>query len=203
MYKDIVELIQDIYNTKEFIPLHEPKFIGNEKKYLNEAIDSTFVSSVGKYVTQFEDMIAKFVGCRYAIATANGTSALHIGLKLVGVDKDTEVITQPLTFIATANAISYCNAQPIFIDVDRDTLGLSAQKLEEFLEENSLINEKNESVNKSTGKVIKACIPMHTFGHPCRIDEIVKICEKYNIAVVEDSAESLGSYYKGQHTGKI
>jgi perosamine synthetase len=201
MYQNIVDFIQETYGSKNFLPLHEPKFIGNEKKYINEAIDSTFVSSVGKYVTQFEEMMAKFVGSRYAIATSNGTSALHIGLKLVGVDENSEVITQPLTFIATANAIAYCNAQPIFVDVDKDTLGLSAYKLEEFLEQNSFINEKNECINKSTKKVIKACVPMHTFGHPCRIDEIVKVCEKYNIAVVEDSAESLGSYYKGQHTG--
>ncbi len=201
MYKSTVEFIQNIYNTKEFLPLHEPKFLGNEKKYVNEAIDSTFVSSVGKYVTQFEEMLAEFVGAKYAVATSNGTSALHIGLKLVGVDEECEVITQPLTFIATANAIAYCNATPIFIDVDRDTLGLSASKLEEFLEEFTFVNEDNECINRSTNRVIKACVPMHTFGHACKIDEIVAICDKYNIAVVEDSAESLGSYYKNQHTG--
>lgn len=201
MYKDTVAFIQNIYNTKEFLPLHEPKFIGNEKKYINEAIDSTFVSSVGKYVTQFEEMMAEFVGAKYAIATSNGTSALHIGLKLVGVDEASEVLTQPLTFIATANAIAYCNASPIFIDVDRDTLGLSPSKLEAFLKENTSMNQNNECINNKTNKVIKACVPMHTFGHACKIEEIVAICDKYNIAVVEDSAESLGSYYKGQHTG--
>jgi perosamine synthetase len=201
MYKNIVDFIQETYGTKEFLPLHEPRFIGNEKKYINEAIDSTFVSSVGKYVIEFEEMMAKFVGSKYAIATSNGTSALHIGLKLVGVDENAEVITQPLTFIATANAIAYCNAQPIFVDVDKDTLGLSAEKLETFLEASTFMNEKNECINKTTNKVIKACVPMHTFGHACKIDEIVAICDKYNIAVVEDSAESLGSYYKGQHTG--
>jgi len=201
MYKDTVDFIQNIYNTKEFLPLHEPRFIGNEKKYVNEAIDSTFVSSVGKYVTQFEEMMSEFVGAKYAVATSNGTSALHIGLKLVGVDESCEVITQPLTFIATANAIAYCNATPIFVDVDRDTLGLSPSKLEKFLEEFTFVNEDNECINKSTNRVIKACVPMHTFGHPCRIDEIVEICSRYNIEVVEDSAESLGSYYKGKHTG--
>ncbi|SFV60290.1 Bacillosamine/Legionaminic acid biosynthesis aminotransferase PglE; 4-keto-6-deoxy-N-Acetyl-D-hexosaminyl-(Lipid carrier) aminotransferase [hydrothermal vent metagenome] len=201
MYEKTVNFIQKTFNTTEFIPLHEPRFIGNEKKYVNEAIDSTFVSSVGKFVSQFEEMIAKFVDSKYAIATSNGTSALHIGLKLVGVDENTEVITQPLTFIATVNAIAYCNAKPIFVDVDRDTLGLSALKLQEFLEENTFINEKNECINKRTKKVIKACVPMHTFGYPCKIDEIVAICNRYNIAVVEDSAESLGSYFKGQHTG--
>jgi len=201
MHKEIVDFIQDIYGAKDFLPLHEPRFIGNEKKYINEAIDSTFVSSVGKYVTQFEEMMAKFVGSKYAIATSNGTSALHIGLKLVGVDENSEVITQPLTFIATANAITYCNAKPIFVDVDRDTLGLSASKLKSFLEENTFVNENGECINKASNKVIKACVPMHTFGHVCKIDEIVALCDEYNIAVVEDAAESLGSYYKGQHTG--
>jgi len=203
MFDNTVKFIQELYGTKEFIPLHEPRFFGNEKKYVNEAIDSTFVSSIGKYVTEFEEKIANFVGCKYAIATANGTSALHIGLKLVGVDEDSEVITQPLTFIATANAISYCQAQPIFIDVDRDTLGLSPEKLKIFLEEHTFVNENQECINKTSEKVIKACVPMHTFGHPCRIDEVVEICDEYNIAVVEDAAESLGSYYKGKHTGRF
>jgi len=203
MYQNVIDFIQELYQTKDFLPLHEPKFIGNEKKYVNEAIDSTFVSSVGKYVTQLEEMVAEFSGTKYAIATSNGTSALHIGLKLVGVDENSEVITQPLTFIATANAIAYCNAQPIFIDVDRDTLGLSATKLEEFLNEFTFVNEDGECINKTTNKVIKACVPMHTFGHACKIDEIVAICNKYNIAVVEDAAESLGSYYKGKHTGSF
>lgn len=201
MYKGVVDFIQTLYGTKAFLPLHEPKFFGNEKKYVNDAIDSTFVSSVGKYVNQLEEMVANFSGAKYAIATSNGTSALHIGLKLVGVEDDTEVITQPLTFIATANAISYCNATPIFVDVDKETLGLSPQKLKAFLEENTFINDKNECINKTTHKIIKACVPMHTFGHPCKIDEIVSICEAYHIAVVEDAAESLGSYYKEQHTG--
>ncbi len=203
VYKSIIDFIQGIYKTKEFLPLHEPKFIGNEKKYLNEAIDSTFVSSAGQYVIDFEDMVAKFVGSRYAVATSNGTSALHIGLKLLGVDRDSEVITQPLTFIATANAISYCNAKPIFVDVDRDTLGLSPMKLKEFLEESTFINRDGECINKKTNKVIRACVPMHTFGHACRIEEIVSICDEYNISVVEDSAESLGSYYRGKHTGSF
>lgn len=203
MYKNIVDFIQELYGTKEFLPLHEPRFIGNEKKYINEAIDSTFVSSVGQYVTQLEEMVAEFSGNKYAIATSNGTSALHIGLKLVGVDETCEVITQPLTFIATANAISYCNAKPVFVDVDKATLGLSASKLKEFLEEFTFMNEANECINKTTGKTIKACVPMHTFGHPCKIDEIVAICDEHNISVVEDAAESLGSYYKGKHTGSF
>ena len=203
MFENVINFIQDTYKTKEFIPLHEPRFIGNEKKYLNECIDSTFVSSVGKFVDEFEEMVARFSGAKYAVATSNGTSALHIGLKLVGVDGSCEVITQPLTFIATVNAISYCNAKPIFVDVDRETLGLSPSKLKEFLEEFTILNENGECINKSTNKIIKACIPMHTFGHPCKIDEIVEICDSYNIAVVEDAAESLGSYHKGKHTGSF
>ncbi|MBL1243432.1 MAG: LegC family aminotransferase [Sulfurimonas sp.] len=203
MYEETVKFIQDLYQTKEFLPLHEPRFIGNEKKYVNETIDSTFVSSVGKFVTEFEEMVAKFSGTKYAVATSNGTSALHIALKLVGVDKNCEVITQPLTFIATANAISYCNAKPIFVDVDRDTLGLSPSKLKAFLEEFTTVDKDRNCINKTTNKIIKACVPMHTFGHPCKIDAIVEVCDAYNISVVEDAAESLGSYYKGKHTGSF
>ncbi len=198
--KDIIDFIKETFNTDEFIPLHEPKFIGNEKKYLNDCIDSTFVSSVGKYVDRFEKEFASYVGTKYAIATVNGTAALHIALKLVDVKENDEVITQPLTFIATCNAISYCGAKPIFIDVDLDTLGLSPKSLKNFLEQNcEIVN--NQCINKTTKKVIKACVPMHTFGHPCRIEEINEICEKWYIALVEDSAESLGSFYKNKHTG--
>lgn len=199
--KNIVEFIQELYQTKELIPLHEPRFFGNEKKYLNEVIDSTFISSVGKFVNQFEKMTAEFVGSKYAVATSNATSALHVALKIVGVDENSEVITQPLTFVATANAISYCGAKPIFLDVDIDTMGLSPTKLKEFLEEFTTQDENGFCINKTTKKVIKACVPMHTFGHPCKIDEIVEICNKYNITVVEDAAESLGSYYKNRHSG--
>ncbi|RDH81546.1 MAG: LegC family aminotransferase [endosymbiont of Galathealinum brachiosum] len=200
MYKDVIDFIKSVYKTDEFIPLHEPRFIGNEKKYLNECIDSTFVSSVGEFVDRFESSIAEFVGARYAVATSNGTSALHISLLAVGVESGDEVITQPLTFVATCNAISYCNAIPVFVDVDRDTMGMSAISLKVFLEENAIV-ENDTCINKKTGKAIKACVPMHTFGHPCRIDEIKEICDKYNISLVEDAAESLGSYYKDKHTG--
>ena len=196
----LVEFIQSIYKSKEFIPLHEPKFIGNEKKYLNDCIDSTFVSSVGKYVDRFEKEFALYVGSKYAVATVNGTAALHISLLLADVQRDDEVITQPLTFIATCNAISYCGAKPVFIDVDRDTMGLSPQSLKNFLEENCEVVHK-KCINKTTNKTIKACVPMHTFGHPCKIDEIKEICDKWHIALVEDAAESLGSYYKQKHTG--
>ncbi len=200
MFEDTIEFIKSIFKTNEFIPLHEPRFIGNEKKYLNECIDSTFVSSVGKFVDEFEAKISKYTGSKFAIATANGTAALHISLLLSGVESGDEVITQPLTFVATCNAISYCNAKSVFVDVDRDTMGLSPDALKKFLEENGSMQD-GKCVNKTTGKTIKACVPMHTFGHPCRIDEIAKICDDYNIALVEDSAESLGSYYNGKHTG--
>ena len=196
----IIDFIKQTFNTNDFIPLHEPRFIGNEKKYLNDCIDSTFVSSVGKYVDTFEKEFASFVGAKYAIATVNGTAALHISLLLANVTKDDEVITQPLTFIATCNAISYCGAKPIFLDVDLDTLGLSPKALKDFLETNCEIID-NQCINKTTKRQIKACVPMHTFGHPCRIVEIKEICDEWNIALVEDSAESLGSFYKNKHTG--
>ena len=200
MFEKTVAFIQEAYNTKEFLPLHEPVFFGNEKKYLNECIDSTFVSSVGKFVDQFEKMVAEYTGAKYAIATVNGTAALHIALKLVGTDENSEVITQPLTFIATCNAISYCNAKPIFVDVDKDTMGLSPKSLKAFLVHET-VQKDGACYNKTTGKKITAVVPMHTFGHPCKIDEIAIICNEYNITLVEDAAESLGSYYKGRHTG--
>ncbi|BDY13562.1 LegC family aminotransferase [Hydrogenimonas cancrithermarum] len=199
-YRDTIEFIRSLYDTNDFIPLHAPVFLGNEKAYLNECIDSTFVSSVGKFVDRFEAMVAEFTGAKYAVATVNGTAALHVALKLVGVDERCEVITQPLTFIATCNAISYCNAKPLFVDVDRETMGLSPESLEAFLKEHTTMRN-GSCVNKTTGKKIGAVVPMHTFGHPCRIDLIAEICERYRIPLVEDAAESLGSWYKGRHTG--
>lgn len=198
--QNAVDFIKKTFNTDEFIPLHEPRFIGNEKNYLIDCIDSTFVSSVGKYVDTFEKEFAKKVGSKYAVATVNGTAALHISLLLADVKKSDEVITQPLTFIATCNAISYIGAKLIFVDVDLDTLGLSPKSLKEFLESNCDIIE-SQCINKTTGKIIKACVPMHTFGHSCRIDEIKEICDVWHIVLVEDAAESLGSYYKSKHTG--
>lgn len=199
-HHNVIALIRSIYQTAEFIPLHEPKFVGNEKAYVIDCIDSTFVSSVGKYVDQFEQMMAAYTGAKYAIATVNGTAALHIALKLVGVNQGDEVITQPLSFIATCNAISYCGATPVFVDVDRDTLGMSPDSLQSFLVEN--VTKTSEGcINKTTGRKITAVVPVHTFGHPCRIDEIAKICEEFGIKLIEDTAESLGSYYQGRHTG--
>jgi len=200
MFEDFIHFVKDIYSTKELIPLHAPQFNGNEKKYLNECIDSTFVSSVGKFVDEFEEKIAKYTGARYAVATSNGTSALHIALLLANVTENDEVITQPLTFVATCNAISYCGANPVFIDVDKETMGLSPLSLQAYLEKNACIKNQ-QCVNNKTGKVIKACVPMHTFGQPCRIDEIKEICDKYHISLIEDAAESLGSFYKNKHTG--
>jgi aminotransferase in exopolysaccharide biosynthesis len=202
--QQIIDFIRDTFNKKEgMIYLHEPTFSGNEKKYLNETIDSTFVSSVGKFVNRFEEDFAKYTGSKYAIACVNGTNALHISLLVSDVTKDDEVLTQALTFIATANAISYCNASPVFIDVDLDNLGMSPSSLSDFLVKNAEKREDGFTYNKTTGKRIKACVPMHTFGIPLRIDEISNICNEWNISLIEDSAESLGSYYKDKHTGRF
>jgi len=200
MFENVINFIQETYQTKDFIPLHEPKFIGNEKKYLNECIDSTFVSSVGKFVDEFEEKIVSYTGAKYAIATSNGTSALHISLILANVEQDDEVITQPLTFVATCNAISYCGAKLLFIDVDRETMGLSPIALKKFLDNNTTVKNQ-QCINNKTGKVIKACVPMHTFGRPCKIDGIEEICDQYHIVLIEDAAESLGSFYQNRHTG--
>ena len=202
MYKEIVDFIKSLYPGRNVIPLHEPCFRGNEKKYMEECIDSTFVSSVGKFVDAFERKVEEYTGAKRAVVIVNGTEALHFALKLVGVQTDDEVITQPLTFVATANSITYCNAHPVFIDVDKDTLGLSPDSLSEFLMENARMKEET-CVNKHTSRRIKACLPMHTFGHPCRIDKILEICNEWNIEVVEDAAESIGSFYKNKHTGTL
>lgn len=201
----IVQFIRTLYPNKGFVPLHEPCFGGKETEYTLDCIASTFVSSVGKYVDRFEDMIRDYTGCKYAIATVNGTSALHIALLLAGVKRGDLVITQPLTFIATCNAISYCGAEPVFVDVDANTLGMSAHSLELWLDENvemmKMSDDSSIAIHKSSGRKISACVPMHTFGHPCRIEKILAVCDKYHIAVVEDSAESIGSYCQGRHTG--
>jgi perosamine synthetase len=200
MFNDFIRFVRKIYGTKKYIPLHEPNFIGNEKKYLNQCIDTTFVSSVGKFVDKLEKKISKYTGAKYAIATTNGTSALHISLLLAGVEQDDEVITQPLNFVASCNAINYCKAKPLFIDVDKDTMGLSPSALKFFLEKNTTIKNK-KCINKKTKKIIKACVPMHSYGHPCRIDEIKQILKRHHIFLIEDAAESLGSFYKNKHTG--
>ena len=194
-----IKLSREMFGP-DSIPLHRPIFEGNERRYLVECIDSNFVSSVGKRVEEFEDRVADFTGANYAVAMVNGTSALHVAIKLAGVQPGDEVISQALTFIATCNAITYAGAVPVFIDVDLDTMGMSPAALKRFLKENALKKE-NGVFNAKTGKRISACIPMHTFGIPCRIEEILSICEEWGIALIEDAAESLGSYYGGRHTG--
>lgn len=198
-FRKLKKLVKTIY-LDEFTPLHRPVFEGSEKAYLTDCIDSNFVSSVGEKVSLFEKNVADFCGTRFAVATVNGTSALHTSLLLAGVKQSDEVITQALTFIATCNAISYLKAAPVFIDVDLDTMGLSPTALEKFLLENCEHREKY-TYNKTTGRRIKACVPMHTFGLPCRIGEIAKICDDWNITLIEDAAESLGSYTDKKHTG--
>jgi aminotransferase in exopolysaccharide biosynthesis len=197
--QSIVDFIRNIYG-KDFITLHRPVFEGNEKQYLIDCIDSNFVSSVGAKVVEFEQQVAKFTGAKYAVATVNGTAALHVALQLVGVQRDDEVITQALTFIATCNALSYTGAHPVFVDVDIDTLGLSPLALRQFLAVHVEMRG-GQAYNKTTGRRISACVPMHTFGLPCRIDEIATICDEWGIALVEDVAESLGSYVGKRHTG--
>ena len=200
MYSDVVSFIHELYGTEGVVPLHAPTFRGNEKKYLNECIDSTFVSSVGKFVDRFEEMMVDYTGTQKAVVCVNGTNALHMAMLLVGVEREDEVITQALTFIATCNAISYIGAHPVFIDVDKDTMGLSPDAMEAWLKENAII--KGESCyNRRTGRKIKACVPMHTFGHPVHLDKLIEVCNRYHLELIEDAAESLGSFYKGKHTG--
>lgn len=199
-YSQIISFIKETYKTEGFVPLSVPQFIGNEKKYLEECIDTTFVSSVGKFVDRFEEMVTEYTGAKKAIVCVSGTNALHMAMLLVGVERDDEVLTQALTFIATCNAISYIGAHPVFIDVDKDTMGLSPKAVKAWLEDNAEI--KNEiCYNKTTGRRIKCCVPMHTFGHPVHLDELVEVCKEWHIELVEDAAESIGSFYKGKHTG--
>ncbi len=218
-YKKITDFIHELYNAKDFVPLAVPVFVGNEKKYLNECVDTTFVSSVGKFVDRFENDMAAYTGAKRAVVCVSGTNALHMGLLLVGVKRDDEVLTQALTFIATENALSYIGAYPVFLDVDRSTMGLSPDALKEWLRKNAEIRkntrigeldksqdfayEEDELAcyNKNTGRRVKACVPMHTFGHPVCIEEIAAICKEWHIELVEDAAESIGSLYKGKHTG--
>lgn len=194
--------IKEQYKTNDFIPLHVPYFGGNEKKYLIETIDSTFVSSVGAYVDTFESVMKTITKTQKAVAVVNGTAGIQVALRLAGVKAGDEVLTQALTFVATANAIAYLYASPIFLDVDLDTMGLSPQAVSLFLEEFGDLREDG-CYNKKTGKRISACLPMHTFGFPVHLDELIIICDKWKIPIVEDAAESLGSEYKGKPTGSF
>jgi aminotransferase in exopolysaccharide biosynthesis len=201
MYNKLVKYVQEIYQTKEFIPLHAPTFTGNEKEYVNNTIESTFVSSVGKYVDQFEQQIEAFTGTAKAIATVNGTAALHTALYMAGVKANDLVITQALTFVATCNALYHMGAEPVFVDVSKISLGLCPKALDAYLEDNAIVNNEGLSQHKATQQIFRAVVPMHTFGHPVELDELIAVCRKWKIALVEDAAESLGSFYKGQHTG--
>ena len=199
-YSKTINFIKELYGNQEFTPLAVPKFIGNEKKYLEECIDTTFVSSVGKFVDRLEEDMVRYTGCKRAVVCVSGTYALHMSLMLSGVECDDEVLTQALTFIATCNALSYIGAHPVFIDVDKSTMGLSPDAIKEWLVKNAEIRN-GQCYDKNTGRRVKACVPMHTFGHPIRIEELAAVCEEYHIELVEDAAESIGSLYKGKHTG--
>ncbi|MDR3399310.1 MAG: LegC family aminotransferase [Pandoraea sp.] len=201
MFESLISFVRDQYRSHDFIPLHAPLFSGRERDYVMETIDSTFVSSVGAFVDRFERDMAAYTGSPRAVGTVNGTAALHIALKLAGVMPGELVITQPLTFVATCNAIAYCNAEPVFVDVDRHTLGLSPTALEAWLLENAIVDDDAVCRTKADRKVIRACLPMHTFGHPADLDGLVDVCARWKLALVEDAAESLGSLYKGRHTG--
>lgn len=199
--KLIIKAIQTVLpDDKKIIPLHEPCFSGNEWLYVKECLDTGWVSSVGKYVDLFEEKLAEFTGVKRAVAVANGTDALHICLKLAGVEPNDEVLIPALTFIATANAVTYCGGVPHFVDSEFKTLGMDAGKLKEYLQDISEVRG-HECYNKITNRRIKAVVPMHTFGHPVDLDTLAAVCEEFHLVLVEDTAESLGSYYKGRHTG--
>jgi perosamine synthetase len=200
IYNNLITFIRDWYKTDKFIPLHEPRFKEIDREYVLDAIDSTFVSSVGEYVNRFERDLAAYLNVKRAVVTVNGTAALQVALRLVGVKAGSEVITQPLTFVATANAIAYNNASPIFIDVNSDTLGLCPDALEQFLDQNAEKRGTN-TFNKTTGNRIAAIVPMHTFGHPCRMGRLIDLADQWSIPVVEDAAESIGSKISTSHCG--
>ena len=201
MSDQLIRFVRDYFGTNDFIPLHAPVFSGRENQYVIDTIESTFVSSVGAYVDRFEQNMAAYTGSPKAVATVNGTAALHIALKLAGVGDSDLVVTQPLTFVATCNAIDYCGAEPVFVDVDRDTLGLSATALQQWLEDNARLDADGKCRTRADSKIVRACVAMHTFGHPADLDGLVRVTRDWNIKLVEDAAESLGSFYKSQHTG--
>lgn len=200
---DVLNTLEQVHrNNKKPIALHEPCFCGNEWSYVKECLDTGWVSSVGKYVDLFEQRLAEITGAKKAVALVNGTAALHICLLIAGVEANDEVLIPTLTFIATGNAVKYCNAIPHFADSELSTLGLAAHKLDDYLAEISVM-KNGACINKKTGRRIKAVVPMHTFGHPVDIEGIMALCQKYNLVFVEDAAESLGSYYNNKHTGNF
>jgi UDP-N-acetylbacillosamine transaminase len=198
----IVQFVRELYQTQDFIPLHAPTFTGNEQKYVLETIQTTFVSSVGKFVDEFEQKIEAYTRTAKAVATVNGTAALHAALYMAGVQRGDFVITQALTFVATCNALHHMGAEPIFVDVSPVSLGLCPKAMGEFLTDNAELTEIG-CVHKKTQRRIRAVVPMHTFGHPVELDELIVVCRKWGITLVEDAAESLGSFYKGKHTGTL
>ncbi|MGM8213710.1 LegC family aminotransferase [Virgibacillus sp. W0430] len=202
IWRELAREIHSLQPGKTVLPLHEPLFEGNEKTYVFDCIEAGWVSSVGKYVDRFENMLAEYTGVRRAIAVMNGTAALHIALKLVGVQPGDEVLIPSLTFVATGNAVTYCGAKPHFIDVSKATLGVDPYKLDDYLKETAII-KNNVCINKKTGNIIRAVVPMHTFGHPVDLDPLLEVCDRFRIIMVEDAAESLGSLYKGVHTGNF
>lgn len=200
-FNSLFEFIRDHYRTGAEIPLHAPAFVGQEKTYVLDTLDSSFVSSVGAYVDRFEASMAEYTGSERAVATVNGTAALQVALRLADVAAGDYVITQPLTFIATCNAIAYCNATPIFVDVDRTTLGLSPVAMENWLRQNATTDDAGHCCHNADGRRIRACLPMHTFGHPCDLDGLIDVCQRWGLELVEDAAEALGSLYHGRHAG--
>lgn len=203
MFESLIGFVREQYGTGAMIPLHAPVFAGREQEYVAETITSTFVSSVGAFVDRFERDLASYTGSPRAVATVNGTAALHIALKLAGVEQGDLVVTQPLSFVATCNAISYCGAEPVFVDVERATLGMSALSLAGWLEENASMDSDGLCRTRADSRVVRACVPMHTFGHPADLDGLAAVCRRWGLVLVEDAAESLGSLYKGRHTGTI
>lgn len=199
--EQVVAAIRTVLGPQS-MALHEPRFNGNEWLYIKECLDSTFVSSVGKFVDRFEAELATFTGASHAIAVVNGTAALHIALKLAGVKADEEVLIPTLTFVATANAVAYCNATPHFVDSEVRTLGVDAEKLRDYLTSQTE-QRSRQCINTASGRVIRAIVPMHTFGHPVDLDGLLAVAHDFNLALVEDAAESLGSFYQGRHTGNF
>lgn len=201
MFESLIGFVREQYATTEMIPLHAPVFTGREQGYVAETITSTFVSSVGAFVDRFERDLAAYTGSPRAVATVNGTAALHMALLLAGVEPGDLVITQPLSFVATCNAISYCGAEPVFVDVERATLGMSPAALDSWLEEHARLDGDGLCRTRADDRVVRACVPMHTFGHPADLDGLAAVSRRWGLVLIEDAAESLGSFYKGRHTG--